>query len=63
MLTSILFFLLYLAIAVIVIELIFYILALIIPSFVLNTRIRGLLYAIVFIILLIWVLNHAGVHI
>lgn len=62
MLTSILFFLLYLAIAVIVIELIFYILALIIPSFVLNTRIRGLIYAIVFIILLIWVLNHAGVH-
>lgn len=63
MLTSILFFLLYLAIAVIVIELIFYILALIIPSFVLNARIRGLIYAIVFIILLIWVLNHAGVHV
>ena len=63
MLTTILFFLLYLAIAVIVLEIVFWLLALIIPTFAINPRIRGLLYAIVFIILLIWLLNHSGIHI
>ncbi len=61
MLSSILFFLLYLVIAIIVIELIFWILGLIIPSTVITPRLRGLLYALVFIILLIWALNKAGI--
>ncbi len=62
MLLTILFFLLYLAIAVIILEIIFWLLSMIIPAFAVNTRIRGLLYAIVFIILLIWLLNHSGIH-
>lgn len=63
MLTTILFFLLYLAVAVIVLEIIFWLLSLIIPTFAINPRIRGLLYAICFIILLIWALNKSGVNI
>jgi hypothetical protein len=63
MLSTILFFLLYLAIAVIILEIIFWLLSLIIPTFAINTRIRGLLYAVCFIILLIWALNKSGIGI
>lgn len=63
MLTTILFFLLYLAVAVIILEIVFWLLGMILPAFVVNTRIRGLLYAIVFILLLIWLLNKSGVSI
>lgn len=61
MLTAVLFFLLYLVIAVIVIEIIFLILGMIFPGGIITSRIRGLLYALVLIILLIYALNHFGV--
>lgn len=61
MLSTILFILLYLLISVIVIELIFWILGMIFPATVITPRIRGLLYALVVIIVLIYALGHAGV--
>jgi len=61
MLTAILWGLFYLIIAVIIIEIIFYILRIIFPVFVIDTRIRGLVYALLFILVIIWVINHLGV--
>lgn len=55
---TILYFLLYLVIAVIIIELTFWILGMIFPATAITPRIRGLLYALVFVILLIWVLGY-----
>lgn len=61
MLISILYFLLYIVIAVIIVELIFWILGLIFPG-VLSPRIRGLLYVVAFIIILILALSRFGTH-
>lgn len=60
MLTSILYLLLYIVVAAIVLWAIFKILTLIFPSFILDARIQGLLYALALIIILIWSIGHFG---
>lgn len=59
MLTSILFFLLYVIVAVIVVELLFWILGLIFPT-AMSPRIRGLLYALALIIVIILAIQRFG---
>jgi len=58
MLSTILFALFYLILAIIVLEILLYIFTLIFPTFVLNARLRGLFYALALICVVLYVLNH-----
>lgn len=61
MLASIIYLLIYLFVAVVIIEIIFWILSLIFPTTVISSRIRGLAYALVLLVVLIWALQHFGI--
>jgi len=63
MLTTIFTFLLFLILAVILIEVIFWILGMIFPGPYITPRVRGLLYALVLVLLILWALNgFSGMH-
>ncbi|HEY4196883.1 MAG TPA: hypothetical protein VGM63_15175 [Mucilaginibacter sp.] len=60
MIVSILYLLFYLLVIVIVIEVVFWILSLIFAGWLVTSRIRGLIYALLFLAALIWFFNHIG---
>lgn len=64
MLTAFVYFIIGIVVLAILLEFLFWILAMIFPApFAITSRIRGLAYALVFLIVLVWVLNHfAYVH-
>jgi hypothetical protein len=59
MITTVLYILFYLVVAVILVEVIFWILGLILPA-IISPRIRGLLYALALILVLLYALGHFG---
>lgn len=57
MIVSIFNFLFFLVIAVILIEVVFWLLGIIVPTFVISSRIRALLYTLLIIVIILWALN------
>lgn len=63
MLASILYIIFYLIVAIIIIEIIFWVVAMIFPVAVINLRIRGLVYALVLLLVLIYAVKHFSIFI